>query len=136
MHCGYEIIEHTADVGVRAWGATLEQCFEQSARGVLAINGAFHAGDGERVSVALDANDVGGLLVDWISEVLYLHESRDAIVTAIELAHVGERSLTGAVSLKPRHSDIAGTAVKAVTYHRLSVAPTADGWEATFYLDV
>lgn len=136
MMRGFEIIEHTADVGVRAWGATLEECFEQAALGVLAINGAFEAGAGDAVPVSLDANDVGGLLVDWVSEVLYLHESRDSVVTAIELSRVDEESLTGKVSLKPRHGDIAGTAVKAVTYHRLSVAPTTDGWEATFYVDV
>ncbi|MDQ4065391.1 MAG: archease [Actinomycetota bacterium] len=133
---GYEIIEHTADVGVRAWGASLLECFEQSALGVLAINGAFEPGDGERVPVSLDASDVGGLLVDWISEILYLHEARDALVTAIDLARVDESSLEATVSLAPRRGDIEGTAVKAVTYHRLSVAPADDRWEATFYLDV
>ncbi len=133
---GYEIIEHTADVGVRAWGASLSECFEQSALGVLAINGAFTPGEGERVPVSLDAGDVGGLLVDWISEVLYLHEARDSLVTAIDLARVEEHSLEGTIALAPRRGDIEGTAVKAVTYHRLSVVPTDEGWEATFYLDV
>lgn len=133
---GYEIIEHTADVGVRAWGATLEECFEQAALGVLAINGAYAADGGEPVSVSLEANDLGGVLVDWISEVLYLHEARDSVVTAIGVSQADERSLSGNVALKPRTDDIAGTAVKAVTYHRLSVTPTDDGWEATFYLDV
>lgn len=133
---GYEIIEHTADVGVRAVGTTLEECFEQSALGVLEINGAFHPNGGDPVPVSLDAPDLGALLVDWVSEVLYLHEARDSIVTALDVTHADERSLTGTVALKPRTEDIEGTAVKAVTYHRLSVTPTDNGWEATFYLDV
>jgi SHS2 domain-containing protein len=35
---------------------------------------------------------------------------------------------------KARHR--AGTYIKAVTYHQLSVKKTGEGWKATVYLDV
>lgn len=133
---GFEIIEHTADVGVHCRGATLEECFEQAAFGVLEINGAYVAGTGERDTITLDAPDLGALLVDWLSEILYVHDARDAIVTGLAVQSIHTNQLTGWVELRPRAEEIEGTAVKAVTYHRLAVERADDGWAATFYVDV
>lgn len=92
--------------------------------------------DGERVAIDLDGRDPGALLVDWLSEVLWLHDSRDALLGGIEVDEVGD-GVRGAVSLVPRGDRSAeGTQVKAVTYHRLRVAPLDDGWTAEVYLDV
>lgn len=132
----FEIIEHTADVGVRCWGATIEECFEQAALGVLAINGAYVAGNGERETIELNAPDPGALLVDWLSEVLYLHDARDAVVTGLGVDSVGDGRLSGWVELRDRVGELEGTAVKAVTYHRLSVEESNGRWEALFYVDV
>ena len=132
----FEIIEHTADVGVRCRGATLEECFEQATLGLLEINGAYVAGSGERDTITLDAPDPGALLVDWLSEVVYLHDARDAIVTGFGVDSIRDNELTGWVELRPRSHHISGTAVKAVTYHRLSVERSDDGWKAIFYVDV
>ena len=132
----FEIIEHTADVGVHCWGATVEECFEQAAHGVLAINGAYVAGNGERDKISLDAPDLGALLVDWLSEVLYLHDARDAVVTGLGVTTVEDGRLSGWVELRERTEELEGTAVKAVTYHRLSVERSEGGWEALFYVDV
>ena len=138
---GFEIIEHTADVGVHCTGATLEECFEQAALGVLAINGAYVTGAGEgdeqqSFQITLDAPDLGALLVDWLSEVLYLHDARDAIVTRLAVESIRDNELSGCIELRPRTQEIEGTAVKAVTYHRLAVEPLDGGWEATLYVDV
>ena len=132
----FEILEHTADVGVRAWGTTLEECFEQAALGVLAINGAYVSGSGERDKIELAAPDLGALLVDWLSEVLYLHDARDAVVTGLGVENVSDDQLSGWVELRARTEELEGTAVKAVTYHRLAVEPSDDGWSATLYVDV
>ncbi len=133
---GFEIIEHTADVGVHCRGSSIEKCFEQAALGVLSINGAYEAGTGERDTITLDAPDLGALLVDWLSEVLYLHDARDAIVTDLSVESIRDNELSGWIELRPRTHEIEGTAVKAVTYHLLDVARAEGGWEATFYVDV
>ncbi|MDQ3963709.1 MAG: archease [Actinomycetota bacterium] len=133
---GFEIIEHTADVGIRCRGRTIEECFEQAAFGVLAINGAYVAGPGERDTITLDAPDLGALLVDWLSEVIYLHDARDAIVTGLGVESIHDNALSGWVEVRNRTGEIEGTAVKAITYHRLVVERVDEGWEATFYVDV
>ncbi len=75
---GFEILEHTADVGVRSTGATPEECFEQATLGLADIMGIWRPDGGEEVALELEAADLGALLVDWLSEVVYLHDSRDA----------------------------------------------------------
>lgn len=135
---GFEHIEHTADVGIRAWDQSLEGCFREATLGVLDILDAWRPGrTGETVNIAVEARDLGGVLVDWLSEVLYVHDSRDAVVTEVTVTSVGDRVARGTVTLAERGDDVLeGTAVKAVTYHGLKVEESADGWGAEVILDV
>jgi SHS2 domain-containing protein len=133
----YEILEHTADIGIRAHGDSLEECFEQAAEGLIAIIGIARHGRGERVMIELSSHDLPGLLVDWLSEVLYLHDARDAVVVAVEVHSVSAADLKGAVTLAPRADDpIEGIQVKAITYHQLKVEQTPAGFVAEVYFDV
>jgi SHS2 domain-containing protein len=132
---GFELLEHTADVGVRARGPSLEAAFEQAALGLAEVLGAWRPGPGEPVAVAVGPADPGGLLVDWLGEVLWLHESRDAAIGGVRVDRVGDQGATGEVVLTG-HGPFDGTQVKAVTYHQLRVARDGDGWLAEVYLDV
>jgi protein archease len=146
---GFELLEHTADVGVRARGATLEEAFEQATLGLAEVQGAPApeegtagggepmAGSGERVAVRVAAPDPGALLVDWLSEVLWLAETRAAAVAGVRVERVGDGAAAGSVVLVSGGPAPDGTFVKAVTYHRLRVEPDpGGGWLVEVYLDV
>lgn len=134
---GFEILEHTADVGVRARGASPQEVFEQATRGLLEITGASRRGAGERVTIEVSANDLGGALVDWLEEVLYLQDARDSVVTSLRVESAGDSGARGWVEIAPRGQELEGTAVKAITYHQLEVSEQADGtWMAVVYLDI
>ncbi len=136
----FEILEHTADVGIRAEAVDLLGVFEQATLGLLDIVGTW-APDrraDEDVTIEIQADDVGALLVDWLGEVLYVGDSRDAIVISLEMDEVTKRRAAGRLGIAPRDdaSYEGGTQVKAITYHRLAVEQTGDGWTATVYVDV
>lgn len=134
---GFEIIEHTADVGISATGSTLEEVFEQMTLGLFDILGAWHPDDhGTSLDLEIEANDVGALLVDWLNEVLYVQDAHDIIFTGLSLDHVDGLKIRGVLSTKPRHQELDGTAVKAVTFHGLMVDQDGDGWSARVYVDV
>jgi SHS2 domain-containing protein len=134
---GFELLEHTADVGIRACGATLEEVFEQATLGLAEVLGALRPGPGEAVAVAVTAGDPGALLVDWLNEVLWLHEVREhAGVAAVRVERVARDRADGTVTFSSTEPPAEGTFVKAVTYHRLRVGRDADGWLAEVYLDV
>jgi SHS2 domain-containing protein len=143
---GFELLEHTADVGLRARGATLEEAFEQATLGLAEVLGALAQGPGEPVAVEVSAPDPGGLLVDWLNEVLWLREVREAWLAGVRVDRVGDGAAAGSVTLSsegPAPEDAPGapapdgTFVKAVTYHRLRVEPDpSGGWLIEVYLDV
>ncbi|HYY44330.1 MAG TPA: archease [Actinomycetota bacterium] len=134
---GFEILEHTADVGIRATSDTLSGVFEEAAAGLLEITGARRTAGGRPHSVHLVADDVEGLLVDWLNEILFLQDSRDQVITGIEIDDLSETSLRATIYTAPRGSEmLEGTQVKAVTYHQLAVERTDHGWVAEVFVDV
>ena len=135
----FEILEHTADVGIKAHAIDLPGVFEQATLGLLDIIGTWApAPSGEPVELEVEANDPGALLVDWLEEVLYVLDSRDAVVTSLEMLEVTPGRAAGRLAIRSRDDATygGGTQVKAITYHRLEVAETAEGWTATVYVDV
>jgi SHS2 domain-containing protein len=142
---GFELLEHTADVGIRARGATLEEAFEQATLGLAELLGALPPGRSspggarghEEVAIEVTAGDPGGLLVDWLNEVLWLHEvRRHAAVAAVRVERVTGDRAVGSVTFSSTDPPADGTFVKAVTYHRLRVGRDAGGWLTEVYLDV
>ena len=134
---GFELLEHTADIGIRARGATLEEAFEQAALGLAEVQGSLAPGPGDSVPVEVSAADPGGLLVDWLNEVLWLTETRQAALVGVRVGRVGDGAARGSVLLSSGGQAPDGTLVKAVTYHRLRVEPDPDGgWLVEVYLDV
>ena len=133
----FEIVEHTADVGIKASGATLEEAFRETTLGLLEITGTWVPGVGEEVELEFISTDAASLLVDWLGEILYLQDARDALVAGVEVREVNQERLVGTVTLTPRGEvDPEGTAVKAITYHQLAVDEFEDGWHVTVYVDV
>ena len=152
---GFELLEHTADVGIRAWGATLEAAFVQATFGLAEVLGAARPGPGRPVTLEVSAADHGGLLVDWLNEVLWLQEVHQAAVAGVRVERValdepdgggaaaddpgpgGEGVARGVVELADGGEPPDGTFVKAVTYHRLRVErEPGGGWTVEVYLDV
>lgn len=135
---GFEIIEHTADVGIRAWGPAVDECLAQATLGLFEIVGIWHPErDGERVSIEVSARDRAALLAEWLNEVLYEYEARDAVATRVAVEEVTDTTASGAIWLADRGEAVAeGTQVKAVTYHRLQLEEVGERWSAQVYVDV
>lgn len=133
----FQVLEHTADVGIRAWGTSLEDVFEAATEGLSSILGGWRPSSGEARRVEIEAGDIGGQLVDWLSEVIYLQDSLDAVIAGVDVERVSEEGTVGTLVLAPRGDEtLQGTAVKAITYHQLRVEPSERGWTAEVYVDV
>lgn len=133
----FQILEHTADVGIRANGSTLEETFEAATQGLATILGGWKPSFGDIRRIEVEPADIAGQLVDWLSEVIYLQDSLDAVVAGVTVERVSPDGTTGTLLLAPRGDEtLEGTAVKAITYHQLRVEPTAEGWVAEVYVDV
>jgi len=139
MSVGYELVDHTADIGVRLWGPTAEEVFEQAALALFSlVCDPLEAGELESVDVELEAEAMDLLLAAWLNELLYVFEARKLVLTQFDILELGERSLSARVSGEPldtsRHILCGG--VKAATLHELSLERRGDHWEGFVLLDV
>ncbi len=90
------------------------------------------------VVVALRETDLGGLMVAWINEVIFLFDARRFLLRRCLDVRVGGVGLTATLAGEDfdggRHR--IGTLFKAATLHCLSVERTGGLWRATVVLDV
>jgi SHS2 domain-containing protein len=133
----FEILEHTADIGLRLSGDTLEEVFQAAGEGFATMQGAWFPGVGEERELEVRAVDNAGLLVAWLDELLYLQEAEDAVFGGFDVKRVADGSLNAVVRIAPRaERELEAIGVKAATYHRLRLERGGEGWSADVYLDV
>ncbi len=131
----YEYLNHTADAKFLAYGKTLEEAFENAALAMFNVmidtNTISHPQFRE---IELTAEDVDGLLFDWLSEFLFLMDAEylvfgDFRVHSIEQKgthlHLSATVYGETIDLS-RH--VFDTEVKAATYNDMQVQRSADGW--------
>lgn len=137
MGGGFDLLEHTADVGVHAWGGSLAEAFEQAAWGMVEILGARAAGAGERRLLRASGHDEGALLVDFLNELLLVHETAGVAVAGIRVRAAAVPELEAEVWTRPLAGAPEGVAVKAATLHQLRVERDPGGRvDVRVYLDV
>lgn len=121
---GFEVLDHTAEVGIRAWGRDLREAFAEAARGMFALMVDLDAVE-EREARRVEAvgEDREDLLVRWLNELLFLVDSEGLVFRRFDIERLSERELAATAHGEPldraRHQPLAG--VKAATYHQLSV---------------
>jgi SHS2 domain-containing protein len=133
----FEILEHTADIGLNLEGETLEEVFQAAGEGLATIQGAWFPGVGEEREMEVRAVDNAGLLAAWINELLYLQDAEDAVFGSFQVKRVVEGALEAVVRIAPRaERELEDIAVKAAIYDRLRLERGSAGWTADVYLDV
>lgn len=138
MERDYEIIEHTADVGIRAFGTDLAQAFANAARGMFSLITDLE-GIRETLSrnVKASAADSELLLVEWLNELVYLFDVEQVIFRCFEVKlNKGNRIKAicyGEKVDRSRHEIKIG--IKAATYHMLKVEKT-DLYQVQVLLDI
>ncbi|HET9722886.1 MAG TPA: archease [Actinomycetota bacterium] len=134
---GFELLEHTADIGIRAWGPDTSGALTQATLALAELMGIRVSGPGTRRRIRVTARDLPGLLVALLDELLWIHESEGAGFVALDVIGLSERNLVAELETAPAPAEPAGIGVKAATYHQLAVEPRADGGvEARVFLDV
>jgi SHS2 domain-containing protein len=119
----YDLIDHTADIGIKAHGKNISQAFENAAIGMFDIitDKSKIENQGE-YTIKLDASDLEQLLVDWLSKLLYLNGAENLVFGKFQVKIVGTHlsaQVFGEQYTTKKHKQ--GTEIKAVTYHMLEV---------------
>lgn len=136
---GFQLLEHTADVGVVATGDTLADALAWAAKGMFSIIADLDTVEPrESLEVMVTSTDPDALVVDWLNELLYRYEAEGFLPKEVQVwvseAGTSLRGLCLGEAVDPgRH--LLRTIVKAATYHDLRVEH--DGrWRVQVILDV
>ncbi|MBN2029110.1 archease [bacterium] len=146
MEAGFEIIDHTADIGLYVWSKSCEELLEKAALGTISIIVDIHSIQcrNKRI-VRVEAEQIEELLFNWLRELLFLVEQEGMVFSKFQIkrdnfAHERDHkyvfycSLGGEKIDSKRHNIC--REIKAVTRHGFYVRQETHFWEARIYFDV
>ncbi|MCL0079306.1 archease [Dehalococcoidia bacterium] len=134
----FEFTDHTADIGIIAYGNSVEEVFVNAAYGMFSL-----IADPDKVAevirhqVVAEAPDQEELLVTWLNELLYLFDAEDLIFSRFEIVDLRQqyvRAMAYGEKVDPSRHNLK-TQVKAATYHQLKLEK-GDEFSARIILDI
>ncbi len=144
----YEILEHKADLKIRAFGKSKEELFlnmmigmtenmkpeikkspENSKKDINKFDSAAHA-----VKIKIKSVDLASLLVDFLSEVLYLSQANKEAYFNAKFTKLTDTETEAKIFCQK--VERFGEDIKAVTYHDLEVKNVNGNWTATVLFDI
>jgi SHS2 domain-containing protein len=135
----FELVDHTGDLGVRVYGDSLPQLFEQAAQALI-----FIFTDPETIRIKetrrllLEANTDEELLITWLNELVYLFDTEGLLFKAYDVLSVDDHRLE-ALAQGERYDEgrhPIKTPVKAATYHQLKIEHRQGVWTAQVIFDL
>ena len=135
----YTLLDHTADLGMRTWGADLKKLFENAG---LALMDLMISGVSPKRAlpkkISVTGDDLADLMVRWLGEILYLLVGETRVVTSIHIVDIQPSFLEADLKTVPFHPEIHEilNEIKAVTYHQIEVTEKENRWEARVIFDL
>jgi len=129
----FEWVEHTADIGFKAYGRSLEGAFENAALALTEIITSLEDVKAEnKVNIKIVSEDIESLLFDWLDHFLYLFDAKELIHSRFEISEISEKdgefklvaSAWGEKFDPKKHA--LGTEVKAITYHMMEIGQSEE----------
>ena len=134
----FETIDHTADIGIIAYGADISQAFANAARALFSL--ITELDNVEEVlhrDIELTAPDEESLLVEWLNQLIYLFDTENIIFKRFDITRLSNTRLKarsyGEKVDSSKH--MLKTGVKAATYHMLQV-DKGDGCRVQVLFDI
>jgi len=134
----FEIMEHTADIGIIAYGADLKQVFSHAAEGLFSlIVDLDTVREKSMRPVEVSASDIEMLLASWLNELIYIFDTEYLVFKRFEITGITDEKLTAncyGEQVNHRRHELKRS-VKAATYHKLQVEKN-NGYRVQVLLDV
>lgn len=139
MEKRYEQFSHTADIGVRVFGKTLKELFENAAFAMFDILADLEGLGGEITQdFEITALNYEELLISWLDELLYNFYAKNIIFYKFEVMELSEdviRAKAFGRSVSENRNRLK-TEIKAATYYNLKIIKKDDYYEVDIIFDV
>lgn len=135
----YEQFDHTADIGVRAFGSDKKELFENAAFAMFDIIADLQGLTGSVTQdITLTASSPEELLVAWLDELLFHFYTKQIILFKFDIIELSDTALKAKVQGRPigANRNRLKTEIKAATYSDLAIKNSADGYFVEIIFDV
>ncbi|MDP2941166.1 MAG: archease [Candidatus Omnitrophota bacterium] len=135
----YELIEHTADIGIRVKGKDLKQLFKNAALAMFEIIGERKNKElpgQETIAIEQSAQGLDELFVNWLNELLSLSATKELIFSDFQIKNLDQHRLQAVAAGSSIKNYRINTEIKAATYHQLKIERSKGGWVAEVIFDV
>ena len=139
MTADFEILNHTADIGLIIYGKDVSEVFINAARGLYSL-----IIEPEEVKsrkcreIEVTAPDREALLVNWLNELIYLIDAEELLLNDFEVENISDtrvRVKAGGENINSKKHHMKRE-VKAATYHQLKIEKVEKGWRAQVIFDI
>jgi len=132
----YEILEHLADLKIRAFGKNKKELFLNMLKGM--VDSQKPEIEDKKINkrkIEIKSIDLSNLLVDFLSEILYLSQVNREAYQNFKFKNFSDKEVYG--DLFGQKVKRFGEDIKAITYYSLDIHQRRDGvWEATVLFDI
>ncbi len=135
----FEVIDHTADIGIIAYGSDIKQVFANAALGLFSLITELDTIE-ETIQhdVELSSEDSENLLVEWLNELLYTFDVEHIVFKRFEIDehnYVQLKARCFGDRINPARHKLKRE-VKAATYHMLTINREDNGYRAQVIFDI
>ncbi len=135
----YQLIEHTADIGIRVKSFSLSGLFKKAGLAISSLSlerKKLQYPEKHKIEIKQKAVNVEELFINWLNELLSVSAAESLVFEDILIRQINE-SYVDAIAIG---SDIRNyklnTEIKAATYHQLKVKKSGLIWQAEVIFDV
>ena len=135
----YELIEHTADIGIRVKGKDLKSLFKNASLAMFEILAEKKKTAGEKkkkINLKQKADTLDELFVNWLNELLSLSAIKELIFSDFQIKKIDKNNLEATLIGSAIKDYKVNTEIKAATYHQLKLKQAKSGWQAEVIFDV
>ncbi len=139
MEKAFEIIDHTADIGIVSYGADIKQVFSNASLGLFSLITEL---DGIKENlhreIKISSQDVESLLVEWLNELIYIFDVEHIVFKRFEFDDIDDSKLKARCfgdKINPKQQKIKRE-VKAATYHMIAINKENNGYKAQVIFDI
>jgi SHS2 domain-containing protein len=135
----FEIIDHTADIGIIAYGADIKELFANAAVGLFNLMADLKdLKENIRHEVEMSAEDIEVLLVEWLNELIYISDVEHVLFNRFEINALSGTELKATCfgeRLKPGQQRLKRE-IKAATYHMLHIDKADGSYKVQIIFDI
>ena len=141
----FEVIDISADVGLRAFGDDPRSLFSNAAAGLYdLITAPELIRENRSVELTAESRSLEGLLVSWLNEIIFRFDAYGFIGKKIMITGLSLANNTGSFKVRAclKGEDFDSSRherrllIKAATYHKLKIEQKNGIWQADIIFDI